>query len=170
VAESNPRTIVRLKGLDQLKNSVGKVNRIMSYSLALPSYNILAFCRRDTCSSMLFISYLNLFTFSSHKSLSTSSSHPNLGRLTFLLPCGLLSKHVLAILVWSVLIIHTNHYNLLLWISANPPQSSWLVHETSCSFTALYNFLKLPLSYHMFNIIFSFSVMDHISHLHHKFF
>lgn len=118
---------------------------------------------------LLFAFYLHLFIFRSHKSFSKSSSYLSWGIPISHLPSHTLSKIYLATPVCSFLVTHFNHFNFLLSISATRSGdlynsiSSWLVLIllTPYSITGLYNFLKM-LHSHIFNIILSFSLVDHV--------
>jgi hypothetical protein len=110
----------------------------------------------DVHSSVVFASCLHLFTFSCHKSFSTSYSHLNLALPTFVRPSGLLQKTYITIYVWSILITCPNYVNLLPLIFATRSEdlhnslSSWsipVLQTPPSSVTSPYTSLKTFLSH-----------------------
>jgi hypothetical protein len=94
---------------------------------------------------------LHFNTFCSHKSFSTSSNHPNLGPLAFLIPSVLLSVTVLATVVRTIPITQRKRSRLLLSISDSRSRALYnsfsfclvLILHTPSSVTGPYIALKI---------------------------
>ena len=87
----------------------------------------LAFFTTDAYSSLLNALCRHLLTSLSHRSLSTFSSHLNLGLPFLLFPSGLLSNIFLTILPWFILTTCLIHSNLFFLISATMSRASHTV-------------------------------------------